>query len=414
MEEQSSLTMTGKCFYINLSRRGDRRLAVEQELHTLGVEYERVPAVNARFVRMHAPYPTKERYACALSHRLAVRRAQRFNCDYVLIVEDDVCFAPGALKTFGEMDIPSDWGIFYFGCQHVERPIPIAANIVRVKKALDTHAYIIRSRYYKDVLRALRGQEYRKTTQCYGAALAMDTILGKLQARIPTYAAWPNIAWQSTNFSDITQSAYSNYAADGTQRAYREHVNGLEVDASLLQLQRKNGAGKPVDADVRCAAIEKLCIASEKTACDGDEVYCKWETLVSEYGVPVADGAVKGVRINWLRECVSIEEGWRAIAELVRILRTGGVVTISGWDLPQLIASGGTPRSGKAVINQLGMCASTGSWSAELVGAIFEAHGVQRLAGGNEAQKHDGDNRIFYAYNLEQEGKWLYIGEKRA
>ena len=74
MEEQSSLTMTGKCFYINLSRRGDRRLAVEQELHTLGVEYERVPAGSSvctphilrrsdMRVRSHIDLPYDERNA---------------------------------------------------------------------------------------------------------------------------------------------------------------------------------------------------------------------------------------------------------------------------------------------------------------------------------------------------------------
>lgn len=240
-------------YWINLGRRADRRGETEFRLEQVGITAERFPAVDARFVgrmalereksasrpvvtedkaMMPAAIETKRpsatvrgyssagRYALALTQRLAIRQARLRGAEAVLLLEDDVVFHPNFRALIREIELPDDWGIVFFGCQHFEEPIPCAPGIVRVKHAVDTHAVAIRKPYYNRVIEALNA--HGKPTPNH--PLASDRFLAALQSEIPTYACFPNLAWQSNEESDLVHATYTHYQNGGTQKHQQEFI----------------------------------------------------------------------------------------------------------------------------------------------------------------------------------------------
>lgn len=208
---------------INLSRREDRRFRMDYEFLKLGLEVRRVAAINAKYVRNPRGYTTPAKHACALSHRLALREARSKGAEACLVFQDDVVFHPEFEKRMRELQLPDDWGMFYLGCLHLETPEPVAPGLVRVKKALDMHAMAVRAPFYQTISRHLRGEG-----KAEGEKRA-DVLVSELHSSIPTYAAWPNLAWQQEGHSDLAEMIYSNYHEDGTQRFFPETEKALRA-----------------------------------------------------------------------------------------------------------------------------------------------------------------------------------------
>lgn len=240
-------------YCINLGRRADRRGETEWRLEQVGITAERFPAVDARFVGKMAlerkkaanavitqvnsdassvcpesklpdeavrGYSSSGRYALALAQRLAIRQARIRRAEAVLLLEDDVVPHPNLLALLETVELPDDWGMLFLGCQHLEEPTPCAPGIVRVKHAVDTHAVAIHSRWFNRVIAAL--DAHGKPTPNH--PLASDRFLAALQAEIPSYACFPNLAWQANESSDLTHTTYSNYESGGSQK-HRHEIN---------------------------------------------------------------------------------------------------------------------------------------------------------------------------------------------
>jgi hypothetical protein len=226
-------------YYINLGRRQDRRIETEIALAQAGISAERFPAVDARFVRKNRGYASAGRYALALSQRLALRSASLKKADAVLILEDDVVFHPQLLERLAEIELPDDWGIFYFGCAHRKRPWPAGPRLVRTPYALDTHAFAVRAPYYRKVIAALA----RREKEFCEHARASDWYLADLHQEIPTYACFPNLAWQSVAASDLAGGTYSNYTRSGEQ---------ISSAGEIIALQSEMWGAKPWRSWDRC------------------------------------------------------------------------------------------------------------------------------------------------------------------
>ncbi|QJE96798.1 beta-1,6-N-acetylglucosaminyltransferase [Luteolibacter luteus] len=239
--------------WINLGRREDRRLQTEFNLADAGITARRFPAIDARSKRKpfastpaELPqaaektgdpgsidakaaevdirgYESAGRYALALTQRLALREAARRGAPAVLLLEDDVQFHPNFQELIKAVEVPDDWGIFYLGCAHSQPPRWAGNRVVRVTHAVDTHAVAIRAPYYKQVMRMLD----RHGKPDLGVAKASDQFLALLHRKIPTYACYPNLAWQAVSESDLTGTRYSNYGTDGQQRNWTQTVAGL-------------------------------------------------------------------------------------------------------------------------------------------------------------------------------------------
>lgn len=268
-------------YWINLGRRADRRGEVEWMFERAGVRAERFPAVDARFVGRMAlergkraaeaegvrevggrgfaavetggrilgqgvgtqvlpvgevcagadgtsalleavrGYESAGRYALALTQRLAIRRAWLQGAEAVLIFEDDVVLHPNFLALVEALELPDDWGLFYFGCAHDLEPEPAAPGIVRLTHAADTHAFAVRAPYYRRVIEALDAHGKPRPAH----PLASDRFLAALQGEIASYACFPNLAWQAEEKSDLTGAKYTWYGPGGTQKRHVEMMN---------------------------------------------------------------------------------------------------------------------------------------------------------------------------------------------
>lgn len=199
----------------------------EDTFARLGWRVLRQPAVDARRLKSTHGFQSQAKYAHSLSTRMMVRRAAAQKAETLFIFEDDVVFHPDLEARLAAIELPDDWGIFYLGCQHHERPVPISRGLVRATAPLDTHAWGIRASYYQEVRRVLAGRCWPKGDHIP----ASDVLLAELVRRIPAYAAYPNLAWQHEDQSDIVGTVWGNYEPGGSQRHARHCLTGVHLES---------------------------------------------------------------------------------------------------------------------------------------------------------------------------------------
>ncbi len=225
--------------FINLGNREDRRNTVELQFYVHGLEVKRKAAIKADWVADCRGYRNASRYACALSKALSIREARIRGVEAVLIFEDDVVLDEDFQAKAEALELPDDWGIFYFGCMHVQRPKIHSSGIVRVAEAYDNHAFAIRRPFYNEAIRALLGTGKGQPT----SKIASDVELARLHEKIPTYAAFPNLAWQGVSRSSILNKTYSNYDTKGRQLLRPEVVDGLDLEIEKFCFPERFGLG---------------------------------------------------------------------------------------------------------------------------------------------------------------------------
>lgn len=210
---------------MNLERRPERLTSVRRRLSAASIYAETFPAVDARSLSPDDTHGflTVQKRACALSKRRVLREAGHRDHKSVLIFEDDVVFHPKIHELLESIILPEDWGIFYLGCMHVDPPAPHSPGLVRVTKALDCHAVAVRDIYYHRARAIMRGHGHGKKGDLHS-----DVQFSLLQSEIPSYAVFPNLAWQARGYSDIAGEEYSNYDENGRQVIWEESVRDLQ------------------------------------------------------------------------------------------------------------------------------------------------------------------------------------------
>lgn len=194
-------------FYVNLTKREDRRRETEDCLRQRGLSATRIAAVEGSLARNTRGYARPGQYGCAASHRLCLRAAEQSRADAVLIFEDDVVLHPDFRKIVETTEWPDDWALLYFGCAHLREPEPVARGIVRVTGAYGTFAYAVRGSYYREIRRAMNGTMKKPS----GGTMACDVVLAELSKTLPAYGFYPNLAWVRPSHSDITGRSQSTY-----------------------------------------------------------------------------------------------------------------------------------------------------------------------------------------------------------
>ena len=213
--------------YVNLAHREDRRAETEYQLSQIGLKAMRQPGIKAAWVRDPWGFQNARRYACSLAKRLAIRRGFQTGAEAVLLLEDDVVFHPDLHERLAGIDLPEDWGLFYLGCRHCLRPGLEGKNLLRCTKATDNHAVIVRRSHYWAVMRALAGSRRGAPR----GILYSDLQLARQQDRIPSYAAFPNLAWQALSWSNTSECPLRAYHPDGRQGLFPEMMQ--EVEAAM-------------------------------------------------------------------------------------------------------------------------------------------------------------------------------------
>ncbi len=211
--------------YVSLPRRQDRRAWLQARMADACISAQWVRAVDARRLRRWKGFAGLPQRAHSITFRLLLRAAQLRGSAALLVLEDDAVFHPEFRDRVAALELPDDWQIFYFGCQHLAPPTRVSDGLVRVKRALDTHAVAFRRSAFLEARRVMRGN-VKGRDQC------SDVLLSSLHEKLPTYAAFPNLIWQALGESDIARHRYSNYDAEGRQKHCTDMVRHLRASAS--------------------------------------------------------------------------------------------------------------------------------------------------------------------------------------
>ncbi len=104
-------------------------------------------------------------WGCRFSQLRVIEQAQRDNLDNVLIIEDDSIFHPRTAEWLDETLplLPSDWGQFFLGGQHLRRPEKTEnSKLERANYVTRTHAYAVNYSAYQIIIDMIKDdEEYR-------------------------------------------------------------------------------------------------------------------------------------------------------------------------------------------------------------------------------------------------------------
>ena len=89
-------------YVINLDRRPDRLATITRDLDRLGLEFERVAAIDARDAEFHGLHLTKGEAACALSHCAALHMFLDTDHAAAMIMEDDITVSSDVKTLLGD------------------------------------------------------------------------------------------------------------------------------------------------------------------------------------------------------------------------------------------------------------------------------------------------------------------------
>jgi len=209
---------------LNPPRMEERRQWISEMFRMHRLKVLRWPSSEKSANRHHRGFAKAGLRENYLTFMLAARKARALKSKALLFLEDDVTFDGNFRDRTAELHLPEDWGLLYFGCLHIERPQMVTPGLVRVSRALDTHAVAVHERYYTAILHSLHPRRFRHLE---GGPPPLDVALSHLHQSIPTYAAWPNLAWQRVGFSHHNGCVYSNYTEEGRQKFMPDIVAGM-------------------------------------------------------------------------------------------------------------------------------------------------------------------------------------------
>lgn len=115
---------------VNLAERENRRRECWARFSEAGLTVDRQPGILKNWVTDTRGFIGASRYGCSLAKRLAVRRAKLAGAPAMLLFEDDVVLAADLHEQLAKIELPADWGIFFLGCKHLERPVPLSEGLV--------------------------------------------------------------------------------------------------------------------------------------------------------------------------------------------------------------------------------------------------------------------------------------------
>jgi len=191
-------------FLINLDRRSDRLKFITEQLNKIGIEAERVSAVDGNLLnpdpRIGNGWNHKGVAGCALSHRKVIELAKERQYSNFLVIEDDTVFCDDFLEKldFFMQQVPHDWDMLYFGGNHLGQLKAQNINVGKCTHTLTTNCYAMQSSMYEEVLKNLpdKVEELKKP---------IDSLYTDFQKNenFNIYTFKPHLVWQDSIFSDI-------------------------------------------------------------------------------------------------------------------------------------------------------------------------------------------------------------------
>ena len=187
-------------FYINLDHRTDRKEALEGELSSFGLSFERFSAIKHSFGAV----------GCSQSHLAILKLAKERGYKRILILEDDFTFVVPKEKFVEEMNKIHHSKLPYDVCM-------ISYNVIRSEptsesfwnKMIDgqtTSGYLVNDHYYDTLIQLIEPSIPLLESTYQKHNYAIDIIYKKLQPRDKWYFTTTRIGVQRPGFSDIEQS----------------------------------------------------------------------------------------------------------------------------------------------------------------------------------------------------------------
>jgi GR25 family glycosyltransferase involved in LPS biosynthesis len=185
-------------FYINLDKRVDRKIHVEQQLHNIGCHnFERFPAINMK----------NGAIGCSMSHLQCLKLAKERNWEYVFIVEDDILFLnPELFKTQIERFIQTNnsWDVILVAGNNFPPFEIINTSCIQVHHCQTTTGYIVHKHYYNTLINNIHtGIQQFLLNQNRANIFAIDQWWFQLQKKDKWFLLTPIIAIQKEGHSDI-------------------------------------------------------------------------------------------------------------------------------------------------------------------------------------------------------------------
>jgi len=184
-----------KIFCINLDRRPDRWESVKKEFEKWGItSVERYSAIDGNTIENNTNILNGE-LGILETHYNLIKKCKDENLDTILVMEDDVYFTEKIKQIDEYMDsVPKDWDLLYFGGTHVYGPPPVAINdkVVKITHTVAIHCVAIKKNIFEPLLLTAKKRQKQ-----------IDVCYAQLQKSFDSYCFHPNIALQTTGFSDI-------------------------------------------------------------------------------------------------------------------------------------------------------------------------------------------------------------------
>jgi glycosyl transferase, family 25 len=168
--------MSPLIYVINLDQDVDRLASVRDNLDTLGLAFERIPAVIGKELVDWRSYVDMETYAwrnrqdeprpgevgCYLSHLKAMETFLRTDASWCLILEDDVEISAVCAEVLAALDEREDWDMVKLFNFHSGLPV-IKAHlsekhqlVIHLTRTTSAAAYVINRKAAKKLLNAMR------------------------------------------------------------------------------------------------------------------------------------------------------------------------------------------------------------------------------------------------------------------
>jgi GR25 family glycosyltransferase involved in LPS biosynthesis len=168
---------------INLNRRTDRLEQFDKQAKALGIQYERLQAIES----------VDPRLGCKLSHLAALTK---YASEVIFIFEDDAVFVDDFEKQFEQAMawVPEDWHMLYFGA-HMLQKQRVNDYWYRSLECSSTHAYAVKRQFVHKLIKA--GMNPTNHIDVDYASLHKDVI---------AYVARPTLIYQGPGYSDLLGS----------------------------------------------------------------------------------------------------------------------------------------------------------------------------------------------------------------
>jgi glycosyl transferase family 25 len=200
----TSLSDIKNVFYINLEHRCDRKVHVESQLESIGLQGQRFNAIKM----------PNGAIGCSMSHLKLLQNALQNGLDHILIVEDDIKFLdPELFKTQINTFLSNrkDWDIILLAGNNMPPYEAIDDTCVKVSRCQTTTGYIVNGNYIEKLLHNVRsGLTNLLHNPGERKLYAIDKYWFNLQKTDNWYLIIPLSVVQREDYSDIEKKV-TNY-----------------------------------------------------------------------------------------------------------------------------------------------------------------------------------------------------------